>query len=128
MPWMNSYLPFFEKLPLQLGFQQMKDEKSRDFMNQYMYPNSKENGINGIKEVIVYGTITESDIRMLEIIFEDKVELTDKNVSLSLPSGQIIRFINSPTHHVEAITSCVNDEHINKEVEIENVKIINSKS
>ncbi len=27
MPWMNSYLPFFEVLPFQLGFQQMKDVK-----------------------------------------------------------------------------------------------------
>ncbi len=53
MPWQNSYINFFEGVPLQIGFQQMNDEKSRKFMNEYMIPNSRDNDIIGISEVIV---------------------------------------------------------------------------
>lgn len=40
MPWQNSYIKFFEGIPLQIGFQQMKDDEARNFMKQYMVPNS----------------------------------------------------------------------------------------
>ena len=46
MPWQNSYIKFFEGIPLQIGFQQMKDDEARNFMKQYMVPNSYENGIS----------------------------------------------------------------------------------
>ncbi len=39
MPWRNSYIPFFENVPFQIGFQEMKDDRSRELMNQYMVPN-----------------------------------------------------------------------------------------
>lgn len=61
MPWQNSYIKFFEGIPLQIGFQQMKDDEARNFMKQYMVPNSYENGINGIDKVIVKGALTSND-------------------------------------------------------------------
>lgn len=42
MPWRNYYVPFFENVPFQIGFQETKDEKSGEFMNQYMVFNVKE--------------------------------------------------------------------------------------
>ena len=38
----------------------MRDEKSVEFMRQYMVPNSKDNGINGIEEIKIKGAFTES--------------------------------------------------------------------
>ncbi len=126
MPWMNSYLPFFEELPIQLGFQQMKDAKSRDFMNQYMYPNSRDNGIDGISEVIVYGMITDNDLEMLKLVFEDKVSNEKENIVITLSSNQRIVFKNSNKHYVEVITTCSNTLYKDKEVVIENVKVTNN--
>ena len=67
MPWQNSYIKFFEGIPLQIGFQQMKDDEARNFMKQYMVPNSYENGINGIDKVIVKGALTSNDKDLLKI-------------------------------------------------------------
>ena len=35
MPWRNSYFTFFEGIPLQIGLQQMKDEKSVIYASVY---------------------------------------------------------------------------------------------
>ena len=67
MPWQNSYIKFFEGIPLQIGFQQMKDDEARNFMKQYMVPNSYENGISGIDKVIVKGALTSNDKDLLKI-------------------------------------------------------------
>ncbi len=123
MPWMNAYLPFFNNISIQLGFQQMKDQKSRDLMNQYMYPNSKENGIDGISKVIVYGKLSEDDIEMLNIVFGNRVNCDDNKVTLTFSNQQQIQFIDSKQHYVEVITSCSNYNIIEKSVEIENVTI-----
>jgi hypothetical protein len=40
MPWRNAYLPEFTGVPFQFFLQQMNDEKSRNFMEQYMVPNT----------------------------------------------------------------------------------------
>lgn len=125
MPWMNSYLPFFENLPIQIGFQQMKDEKSRDFMNQYMYPNSKENGIEGISKIIIYGELTKKDLEMLKLVFEDDISEDDGGIMLKLSSNQQIQFLPSETNYVEVITTCSNAEHLGKKTSIENLTIVN---
>ena len=65
MPWRNSYFPFFEGIPLQIGLQQMRDEKSVEFMRQYMVPNAKDNGIDGIEEIKIKGAFTESDFKLI---------------------------------------------------------------
>ena len=35
----------------------MKDEKSVELMHQYMVPNARDNGINGIEEIKIKGEI-----------------------------------------------------------------------
>lgn len=118
MPWRNSYLPFFEHVPFQIGFQEMKDDKARDFMEQYMVPNASEQGINGITDVIVSGRFTENDFIMLDCIFGDKIKEVDGNRHLIL-SGQTVLFQQADTYTVTLQTTSDQKENI----EIENVII-----
>ncbi|MGL5328010.1 MAG: hypothetical protein ACRDD7_01995, partial [Peptostreptococcaceae bacterium] len=70
MPWQNCYIDFLEGIPLQIGFQQMNDQKSRDFMEQYMVPNSRDNNIEGINKVIIKGNLTHNDIELISSVFD----------------------------------------------------------
>ena len=74
MPWRNSYLPEFEGVPFQFFLQQLNDEKSKNYMEQYMVPNSRDNDIEGISEVIIYGNLTENDKRIIYALFDDYEE------------------------------------------------------
>ena len=126
MPWKNSYVPFFKKIPLQIGFQQMKDEKARDFMNQYMVPNSRENGISGIRKVVIEGDFVDEDFKMIEDVFGDYI--TNKNpLTIKLNSEQNIQFKKSDKYKVYIYTNCENDNFIDRTINIENVSLINSK-
>lgn len=122
MPWMNSYIEFFEGVPLQLGFQQMKDQKSRDFMNQYMFPNSKDEGVEGITSIEVYGNLTNRDIDILKVVFKDKITI-DGNVIVKVNESQKIIFIESDVHKVIVNTRNVNDKTKGNVVKIENVEV-----
>lgn len=120
MPWRNCYLPFFENVPFQIGFQEMKDEKSRDFMNQYMVPNARDKGIDGINKVIIRGAYTNSDFSMLKDIFGNLVqEESSTLVSVELPTKQLIEFTFDITYQVEFYTNST----AGKCIEIENVKV-----
>lgn len=125
MPWRNSYISFFEGVPLQISIQQMKDEKSREFMRKYMSPNSIENKIKGIKAIIIYGMFTENDRVKIKTIFE-RVEENDDEIIVELSKNQRIIFKNDIGYHVEVFTSCENKKLASKEVRIENVTIRNS--
>ncbi len=94
-------------------------------MNQYMYPNSKDNGIEGISEIIIYGMTTKNDLEMLKLVFEDKVSNDKENIVITLSNNQRIVFKNSNKHYIEVITKCTNPLYKDKEVVIENVKITN---
>ena len=54
---------------MQIGLQQMKDKKSTDAMHAYMVPNSRKNGILGIKEVLIKAPFTENDFDLVQMIF-----------------------------------------------------------
>ncbi len=103
----------------------MKDQKSRDFMNQYMYPNSRDNGINKIQKIVVYGNLTENDIQMLSTVFEERTSIQKDSIVLSFDNSQEVLFIQSDEHFVEVYTTCTNSEYAGKNVEIENVNVIN---
>ena len=102
MPWKNSYLNFFEGIPLQIGFQQMKDESSRKFMEEYMVPNSKDNGIIGIRKVIVRGSLSSNDENLIKDTFDSYI--TDTNpITIELNKDQILIFEISEKYNVEII-------------------------
>ena len=120
MPWKNAYIPFFQKVPLQIGFQQMKDDKSREFMRQYMVPNSRDNGISGIKKVKISGVFTDEDFEMLKIVFENKVENSNEgNLVLTLKNEQLIEFARDEQYTVECYTDTKKGDFIS----IENVNL-----
>lgn len=125
MPWRNSYISFFEGIPLQISFQQMKDNKSREFIHQYMVPNSTDNQINGIKTIIVKGKLTDNDKRKIKNIFEDSYE-KDNEIIVKLIKNQEIIFRNSNDYEIEVFTCCENNVLKSKEIVIENLKVNNS--
>lgn len=122
MPWRNSYFPFFEGIPLQIGLQQMRDEKSVEFMRQYMVPNSKDNGINGIEEIKINGAFTESDFKLINTIFKTK-ESIENGVVIYLDYNQKIFFESADEYKVTVTLYSSNIKH--SEVKIENILISN---
>ncbi|WP_397538893.1 hypothetical protein [Rummeliibacillus pycnus] len=91
-------------------------------MEQYMVPNSRENDIKGIVEVIIYGELLKEDKKILFALFNDYEEKED---SIIIYLGtQIIRFINSNTYNVEIILDCCNQEFSNSKLEFNNISIL----
>lgn len=119
MPWKNSYIPFFEKVPFQIGFQEMKDDRARDFMNQYMVPNSRENGIDGINQVIIYGDFSDNDFYTILSVFGDKAHSENDSIKVQLNETQLIAFMREKEHHIELYTNT----NTNRSISIQNLTI-----
>lgn len=124
MPWQNAYLPFFKGAPFQLGFQQMKDEASKNWMQQYMIPNSKTHGIDKIVTINLYGDYTKTDKQLIFNIFPTAVQENNKIVVI-LPSEQKLFFIQDNIHHIEVFTRCLDEKLKGKEIKIHNLSIVN---
>ncbi|SBW02847.1 conserved hypothetical protein [uncultured Eubacteriales bacterium] len=122
MPWRNCYMPFFEGVEFQIGFQQMQDEKARDFMSQYMIPNSRDNGIFGVNNVIIKGQFTKQDFEMIVSVFGDEISnnsLDETSIKVDLSSTQSIEFVKDNHCQLEVYTDAAKEKAIN----IENIKI-----
>jgi hypothetical protein len=125
MPWRNSYIDFFQGVPMQIGFQQMKDRKAIDFMREYMVPNSKDNGINGINKVIIKGDFVKEDFCLLQKIFEI-TELKNNTIIVTLLNNQQLIFEKSNSFSVEVYTYGDNETLYGSKIEIESVKVLNN--
>ncbi|MFC3746518.1 VOC family protein [Paenibacillus sp. GCM10012306] len=123
MPWRNAYLPGFTGVPFQFFLQQMNDEKSRKFMEQYMVPNSQDQGITGISEVNIHGELTEDDTRIIFALFDD-CEQRDGTIIIRL-GAQCIRFVNAVDYKVEVLLACSNPLYAGKEIDVHNLHIRN---
>lgn len=119
MPWRNCYAPFFENVPFQIGFQEMKDEKSRDFMNQYMVPNARDFGINGIYRAVVKGQYTVRDFDVIRKIFGQQADMEHDSIQVKLNGEQSVEFVKDETYQIELYTN----SNTGKFVEIENIKV-----
>lgn len=119
MPWRNCYVPFFEGVSFQIGFQEMKDDEARDFMNQYMVPNSREKGIDGIYRVVIKGQFTDADFEWIHKIFEQKACQENDAIRVVLSTEQFIEFVKSATYEIDMFTN-VDTGNV---VEIENIKV-----
>lgn len=124
MPWRNSYLPEFKGIPFQFFLQQLNDEKSKNYMEQYMVPNSRDNGIEGISEVVIYGQLQEEDRKILFALFDHYEESGDL-LKINLGT-QIIRFMESNRYRVEVKLNCNNEAYSKMNVNIHNLHIMNS--
>ena len=124
MPWRNSYINFFEGLPLQIGFQEMKDDKARKFMKKYMVPNSRENEILGIKKIVVKGSFTQNDIEVIEKTFSEYI-INRTPITIKLDKNQTLIFENAKEYEVDIFTQCNNENLQNKKIQIENISVYN---
>ncbi|CAM4474073.1 VOC family protein [Paenibacillus tarimensis] len=124
MPWRNAFLPGLKGVPFQFFLQQMNDEKAKSFMEQYMVPNSKENNIHGISEVVIYGQLTQSDRNLLHALFRDCEE--QEGSFIVRLDNQMIRFVSSPTYYVEVLLGCGNMDYQNRQVALKNLVIRNT--
>jgi hypothetical protein len=120
MPWRNSYIPLFFGVPLQLGFQEMKDISLRSTME----PNSRVNSIKGIKKIVMEGPFTEGDLKMLPLIFPDSKQESE-GFTAKLENNQTLVFKVSKEYEVKVYTDCNLDTYRDKTIRIENVTIIN---
>jgi len=98
---------------------------SKNWMRQYMVPNSKENNIEKITILNFYGDYSENDKQLICKIFVNAVEDSDK-ISVEFPSGQQLYFIKNKSHYVEVLTLCANAKLKGKSFKIHNIKIINT--
>lgn len=89
--WLNSYLPFFKKVPFQLGFQQVDSKKVEDRMLTRMLPNSSDNGIQGIHSIIYYGPFETTEFEWLKQAFQC-VEKDSENLMIPLLNNQELHF------------------------------------
>lgn len=119
MPWRNCYVPFFESVPFQIGFQEMKDDKSRDFMNQYMVPNARDVGIHGIYRVVIKGQFSSKDFELIMKIFGERTCMEEDRIKVTLSEEQSVEFVKDKGYKVELYTN-LND---GKFIEIENMKV-----
>lgn len=119
MPWRNSYIPFFDNVPFQIGFQEMKDDKSRAYMNQYMVPNSREKGIHGINRVVIKGDYSDNDFNAILAVFGDKAFKENNLIKVQLNENQTIEFIKEKEYHIDLFT----DVNTNKSISIENLTL-----
>lgn len=121
MPWKNCYLPFFENVSFQIGFQQMKDDAARHFMEQYMVPNAAENGIDKVSQIICYGRFTKKDFAMLATVFDERFSDDEEQAIIVLDNNQTIIFQQAKDTYIEVVTNGKTSKEV---VEIENIKII----
>lgn len=123
MPWKNAYIQQMKGMPFQFFLQQMDDQKSRDYMEKYMYPNSVEHGISGIIAVKLYGEITNEDREIISCLFSN-VTNAEEEIIIHL-NNQVIHFIQSKEHFTEVILDCKSEAYREKKLNIENVTLIN---
>jgi hypothetical protein len=124
MPWKNSYIQEFEGVPFQFFLQQLNDEKSKSYMQQYMVTNSKENNINGISQVKIYGALTEKDKNIIKALFQN-YDVQGETITVSIGT-QLVSFIESDTYKIEVLLDCNNKEFSKKELGIGNLLIQNT--
>ncbi|MEO3946887.1 VOC family protein [Gorillibacterium sp. CAU 1737] len=122
MPWKNAYLPPFEGMPFQLFLQQMDNEKARSFMEAYMVPNSRNQGIEGIAELIVYGRLTADDKRIVMALFDHVDEIAGE-IRIAI-GEQIIRFVPADAHRVEVVLRGTNREYNGQRLALHNLELI----
>lgn len=122
-PWKNAYMPFFEGVPFQLGFQQINDEKSKQKMYKQMNPNSRDNGYMGISHIEISGNFTRNDRELIYSLFTTKGDVETGDLVWELKNNQKIVFIQAEEYNVNVYLSKDNDHESRELIKIENVSI-----
>lgn len=122
-PWKNAYMPFFEGVPFQIGFQQINNEKSKEKMYKRMNPNSRENGFTGISHIEIYGEFTQNDRKLIISLFTTKGNLENGDLVWELKNNQKIVFKQAEEYNVNVYLNKENNNGSRELVKIENVSI-----
>ncbi|MGN7478271.1 VOC family protein [Solibacillus silvestris] len=122
MPWYNSYLDFFQNVPMQIGFQQMKNAKMREKLEKFMVPNSIKNNIVGIKRIRINGPFTTSDFEMLAIVFEGCI-VEENQIIIQLENEQFLSFVKEKDFEVQVELINKQSSTASKDCWIENTRI-----
>lgn len=121
MPWRNAYVAPFS-YGMQIGFQQMKDEKTRSYMQAYMEPNSRAMGVTCIQAVELYGPYTPADKQTIHAIFPMAEEMTDR-ISVTIDGGQVVSFVDADTVYSRVVCQSERSDVVGNEVAIENMRV-----
>lgn len=121
-PWKNAYLPYFHKVPFQIGFQQVDNEKIKRKMYQKMEPNSRNHGIKSIKHIEIYGEFSPEDEEFISELFTTEMK-REGSLTWNLKGGQTISFKKDSYYHVKVYVDKEN-AGLNNSTKIENVEII----
>ena len=122
MPWQNSYLSFFDNVPLQIGFQQINSEKVRKGFEKYMVPNATDNHISGITQIHIYGNFTPSDFKILSIIF-GKTLRNENQLTVLLENNQKLIFETAKDYSVHVTLKSEKNLFNAEKCTIENILI-----
>lgn len=125
MPWRNAYLPFLESIPVQIGFQQMKDDKSRQMMAQYMVPNSRDNGIQGVRELVLECAYTDHDLATFSHVL-GVPDINDGEAVFTLKGAQRLILRRAAEYRVIVTTECNNVQYQSRTCTVENINIRNA--
>lgn len=124
MPWRNIYTGFFEKIPLQLSFQELNNKDYMKSMRKRMVPNSIENGITKILKLLINGPFTDNDFTNIKKIFPTAIE-SNNSITVPLDNDQELIFQYNAYYSVKAYTNCLNESFKNKQYTIYNTTLIN---
>jgi hypothetical protein len=115
----------FSGVPFQIGYQQIKNQKTKNSMKSHMTPNSRDNAIQGIKKVVVEGAFTEGDLWRLNQLFP-QAEESEGTLSVTLEKEETLLFKLANEYRVTVHTDCNQEKFKDKSLSIENVTIKNS--
>lgn len=122
MPWRNSFFPFLQGEPFQIGLQQMKSQRAADRLRRDMKPNSRDNGIMGLREITVRGSFTQMDFQLLAALFRDG-EQSWTQYTAPLSGGGQATFQRSEESAVEVTAVTSLSLCVGKQFQVENVRV-----
>lgn len=126
-PWVNLYLPSFDNMPFQIGFQQYDDPNYLSKVEKRMQPNSKQNNINELSKIAIHGQWSRQDFEMLDFVFSDYItEKTETELKIQFSNNQSIEFILADELSFSVYTESENNS-TGEFVQIENIRLYDNK-
>lgn len=123
MPWRSIYTAPIPGTNLEICFGEMDSPEIMEKMKAYMVPNAADHGIEGIKEAIVKGNLSEEAWAYIRKLFPDaKLEGTRLSYDMGTTSLSFEK-CEKPGLNVELHAVTANKKDLEKSFEIENLKV-----
>lgn len=125
MPWRSIFTPPIPGTDIQICFGELDSEEMMEKMKEYMVPNSKENGIEGIREANLKGKFNQDGIDYIKKIFPQALVVDNKIVYDMGETRLSFEMDEDEDIKLELKSLTTNKELQGKGFEIENVQVIN---